>query len=183
MTPKFMARLLAFVALSMAAACNVTVNTGSNGEELAEGFTMEILADGDDQIYLVRHSDGRESAARVANGVSELIDGRAALAAFDAAPQSFVAEAADADVSIKAPGFSLSVAGVQDNGNGEDGAARIEINAGGESVLVDAAGSDANGRARVRIGGADDEAARDFINGADDLSPETKAAMLAALGL
>jgi hypothetical protein len=82
---------------------------------------------------------------------------------------------------VRAGGFSLSIS-ASDAGPAAD-IARIELNAGGSSVLIDAGDDASRKRALVRIGGADAEAARNFIEEADGLSAETKARMLRALGL
>jgi hypothetical protein len=172
--PRSVARLIAFVALSMAAACD---SRAPASPEPNAGFTLEVFAHEGDQIYLVRHSDGRRAAARVENGASAIMDGGQAQTLLDERV-STLREPEKADVSIRAPGFSLQVAE-----DGENERARIEINAGGKQVLIDAEGEGEADRAHVQIAGADEEAARDFIKDADELSEDTKTQMLRALRL
>jgi hypothetical protein len=176
MRPKSFARFVAFLALAMAAACD----PGASVPSAAEGYTLELFARDGEQIYLVRHSDGRKAAARVVNGASALMDADQAQTLLSEG-QAALREPEKANVSIRAPGFSLQVA--DDEGGGSSERARIEINAGGKHFLIDAEEEGEADRAVVRVDGADEEAARDFINEQAELSAQTKAQMLRAMGL
>ncbi len=196
--------LVAALAAVALGACSVGADGGADPSAAApaEGYTLQVVADEGRQVYLVTHSDGRAAAAKVENGASEIMDAGAA--------QTEVSErlgvlgaTSEAPVAVRFPGFSMSIAG-QDGGENGD-RVRIAINAGGREVLVDAEDTnrddqgqavatapvgegahvnvDDTDRATVRIAGADEQEARDFINDAENLSAETKAQMLAALNL
>ncbi|MBI1186080.1 MAG: hypothetical protein GC206_01840 [Alphaproteobacteria bacterium] len=169
-------------ALAAAALIGCTERSAENAAPLAaseSGYTLDVFAREAEKIYMVRAADGRAAAARVADGASALMD---AADAQGLMPQALVGEApGDARISIQAPGFSMQINA--DETAGEDGRARVDINAGGHRVFVDAEGEGDAGRAVVHIAGADADAARNFIDEADGLSAETRAGMRAALGL
>lgn len=163
-----------------------TTDAPGDAPGAAEGFTLQVLADEADRIYLVEHTDGRSAAARVSGGVSTfldsgdaqglLADGRSAMG--DAAGQEVV--------SLRVPGFSLSIKGDADSaetGGGER--ATIDIGVAGKQIAIDADGVDGGGqeRAVVRVAGADAAEAREFITHADELDPGVQQQMLDALGL
>ena len=167
-----------------------------------QGFTLQVVSDGADVVYLVTHSDGRAVAARTHEGASQLVDVADARQRVDA-QLGVMGPSSEAPVSVRLPGFEFSIVG-QDHGENGD-RVRIALNTGGKEVLIDA--EDTNGddhgtaeaaakindhahiniddadRAVVRIGGASEAEARDFINDADDLSAETTTQMLTALHL
>lgn len=145
-----------------------------------EGYTLEVRAASDAQVFLVTAPDGRTAAARTAGGVSSLMDVEAARA-FTVLPAK---ENTPPEVlAVRLPNFELSIA-AEGDAAGEDGA-RVMINAGGRQIDINARddGSAEAGRAHVRITGASAEEARDFVADAEELSPEVQAEMLAALGL
>jgi len=173
--------LIAVLALG-AAACSSEVNIG--GAAPGEGYTLEVRANPVDQTYLITSPDGRIVAARAADGASALLDasGVQALAATPV-PESTAPEV----MSLRVPGFEMSV-GAED-GNPDGGDANVDINiggAGGQRIQVNAnegAPGEGDDSAHVLITGADEQAVRDFIRDAEELSPEVKSQMLAALGL
>lgn len=154
---------------------NVDVNAGSGG------YTLEVRATEAEQVYVVTAPDGRVVGGRAAGGQSALLD-EAGMNALSAMPPPPDAPLPNEQVGIRMPGFELSVSG--DEAGGED-AGRVRIEIGEQKVEVDASDTGAEGgeRAHVRITGADEAAARDFIAKADELSPATQAEMLAELGL
>jgi hypothetical protein len=86
--------------------------------------------------------------------------------------------------ALRLPGVDISVAADEDNANSDS--ATVHINAGGRTVHVDAEDGgpgENDDRANVRITGATEEDARDFINDAEDVSAEVRSQMLAAVGL
>jgi hypothetical protein len=87
-------------------------------------------------------------------------------------------------MSLRFPGVDLQINA--EEGEGETGRANVSINAGDHSVVVNAdegGPGEADDRAYVRITGADQDAVRDFINDAEELSADVKAEMLAELGI
>ena len=175
------------VALALGlAACDGSATTTPAGDgttAVAEGYTLEIRALQDVQTYLVTAPDGRVVGGRAASGVSALLDTtRAQSLAAELPPEG---EELPEVVAMRFPGFELSVSGGDEDPNGENG--NVNITIGGEQrveVRANEGGpGDADDTAYVRITGADEAAARDFINDAEELSPETKTEMRAALGL
>lgn len=166
--------LLAALAVLGLAACT----EGDSVERAASGgYTLEVRATEAEQIYVVTAPDGRVVAGRAAGGASALMQPDA-IQALAAAPQS---ENLPGVVSFSAPGFSVNISGED---NGDQDAAHIAVNAGGQQITVNARDGGAVGdNAFVRITGADEAAARDFIAEADELSPAVQAEMLAGLGL
>jgi hypothetical protein len=166
--------MFAAAAAILLAGCGVEVNHTERADDTApQGYILDVRADENVQIYMVTAPDGRVVAARAQGGVSALMD--------EAEIQS-VAELGPlletpAQVSIRAPGVSISV-----NADDAGGGGHVSINAGGHSVDVRADEGEPD-RASVRIAGVDAEEARDFIAKADELSPQVQAQMLAALDL
>jgi hypothetical protein len=178
-----------FAAFVVALAACDTGTTSSSAGDLAggpaEGYTLEIRASAADQTYLVIAPDGRAVGARAAEGASALMDSSRALAlAGDAPPHG---EEVPEVLSLRVPGFEMSIGGTEENADGDHGSVRIAMGGGdGQRIQVDAnegGPGDADDRAYVRITGADEAAVRDFITEADELSPSVQAQMLAALGL
>jgi len=174
-------RFFVLAGLTFLGACSVEVDRSGSSEGAAGGYTLEVRADEQEQVFLVRAPDGKVAAGRVAGGVSALLDADAIQAFADTPAPDRSGE--PEVVSIRAPGFELSVRG-DPEGTGEDGG-QVSIDVGETSIDVNAqdGATDAEDRANVRIAGVDEAAARDFIAKADELSPEVQAQMLAALGL
>jgi hypothetical protein len=179
--------ILAGAALVLAGACDSST-VSVNGHELeggAGGYTLEIRASEFEQSYLVIAPDGRVVGARAAEGVSALMDAdRAQALAGEAPPEG------DEDVpevmSLRVPGFEMSIAGSSDDGGSDDGRVAMRIGGGRTNIVVNAdegGPGDADDRAYVRIEGVDETAVRDFIADADELSPAVQARMLAELDL
>ncbi len=179
-----MRAVLAVFALASVAAC-VDIKPGDSdlAGAAAEGYTLEIRANADEQIYLVTSPEGRTVAARAAEGASALMDEAASRAlAAAAAPAS---ESMREVVSLRMPGINLSVSGDPDD-KGQDGSASVSINVGGHSVEVNASEGgpgEADDRAHVLIRGVPESEVREFVAKADQLSPGVQAQMLAELGL
>ncbi len=151
--------------------------------ETKSGYTLEVRAGEAEQVFIVTAPDGEIAAARAAGGASALMDA-AALRTFLAAAPAAEGEGEEGQevVSLRLPGVELTVSG---DGGAADGG-RVSINAGGHRVEVDAnegGPGESDDRAHVRITGVPAGEAREFIAKADQLSPEVKAQMLAALGL
>ena len=146
----------------------------------AGGYVLEVRADEDVKVFMVTAPDGTSAAGRAADGVSALMDPDEARAF------TVLAEAGEPPpevLSLRVPGFNLSIR-AEGDGSGQE-AARVQINAGGRQVEIDArdGGAGVTERAHVRITGASQADARDFITDADELSPAVQAEMLSALGL
>jgi hypothetical protein len=177
--------VIAALALGLAA-CDGSTTAAPNADgttAAADGYTLEIRATEDVQTYLVTAPDGRIAGSRAANGVSALLDAdRAQSLAAEPPPEG---EPQPEVMAMRWPGFEMSISGSDEDANGENGS--VNISMGGEQrveVRADEGGpGDADDTAYVRITGADETAARDFINDAEELSAETKTAMLGALGL
>lgn len=173
-----------FVLFALAvAACDPNSLSGLGaGASPGEGYTLEVRAGDAEQTYVVTAPDGRVVAARASGGASMLLDGEVARALGAAQPLSG-AETPEV-FALRMPGVNISISADADNPDSDS--ARVSIDAGGHSVLVDAdegGPGDADDRAHVRINGASAETAREFVVKADELSPEVQARMLAALGL
>lgn len=177
--------VIAALALGLAA-CDSSTSTSANSDgatAAADGYTMEIRATEASQDYVIVAPDGRTVGARAADGASALMD--------TARAQALVAEPPPegADVpevfSVRLPGFEMAVSGTEENANGDNGAVNLRI--GGEQNVIVRANEggpgDADDTAFVRITGADEQSVRDFINDAEELSPEVKTQMLTELGL
>jgi hypothetical protein len=167
------------------AACSEGASTSTDTANATqpEGYTLEVRATNDVQTYLVTAPDGRIVGGRAASGVSALLDdNRAQSLAAEAPPEG---EPLPEVMSIRLPGFEMAISGADEDPNGENGSVNISV--GGEQNVVVRANEggpgDADDTAFVRITGADEDAARKFINDAEELSAETKTEMLGALGL
>lgn len=171
--------VLAGLAVLTLAACSEA--DVANSDNPPGGYTLEVRADQDVQVFMVTAPDGRTTAARATDGVSGLMDLEEARA-FSVLPAASE-DAPPEVVALRLPGFDLSIA-AEGNTNSADGA-RVNINAGGRQVHIEAQddGGTETDRAHVRITGASESDARDFIADAEEISPETQAQMLAALGL
>lgn len=169
---------------AFAAACSADVNEG-RATPAAGGYTLEVRATAGEQTYLVTAPDGRVVAARAAEGASALMDADRALAlAGDPPPEG---ETPPEVMSMRLPGFEMQINAEEDGAAGENGRVALSIGGGeGTNIVVNAdegGPGDADDRAYVRITGADEEAVRDFIQDAEELSPEVKTQMLAELGI
>lgn len=176
--------LLAALAASALAACTANLEKAVSKHEAApgEGWTMQVLGEADDQVFLVTGPDGKTAAARAAGGKSTLMADAEAQALLAEAQTAFAADLPDEKVSIEAPGVSIKVSANDDaTGGNERGAVRIAV--GGISINVDGDDAGGNGRGTVRIAGVNAEAAHKFIDDAEDLSPEVKRQMREKLGL
>ncbi len=174
--------LLALAAPLMLAACDGSYTSADNGQGPAGGYTLEVRAVEGVQTYIVTAPDGRQTAARTAEGASALLDAEAVQGLGEM--QALNDEAQPEVFAMRLPGVDISVAADGDNPNSES--ATVRVNAGGRSVHVDAdegGPGDADDRANVRITGANESDARDFINDAEEISAEVKTQMLAAVGL
>lgn len=179
-----------YAALALAAAlagCDAsTTGDLEGGPSAAAGdtYTLEIRATSAEQTYLVIAPDGRTVGARAAEGVSALMDDtRAQALAGDPPPEG---EATPEVMSLRLPGFSMSIGAGEENAEGEHGRVDLSIGGDGQNVVVHAdegGPGEADDRAYVRITGADAEAVRNFIAEAEELSPAVQAEMLAALNL
>jgi len=178
--------LMAIAALGLVAACDgsdVTVD----GVELGEpgGYTIEVRASEVDQTYLITTPDGRTIGARAADGASMLMDQpRAQALAAEPPPRN--TEEVPQVMSLRVPGFEMTIGGTEDDANGEHGQVSMRIGGGDQTVVVHAdegGPGEADDRAFVRITGADEQAVREFIAEADELSPTVQAQLLGELGL
>lgn len=179
--------MIAALAMGALAACDgaTTGTDTADGASSPSGYTMEVRASGAEQTYIVIAPDGTTVAGRAADGASALMDSeRAQALAANPPPEG---EDLPEVFSMRLPGFSMSVGGTEDAGGGENGQVNISIGAGdGERITVraDEGGpGEADDRAYVRITGADEDSVREFIEEADELSPEVKTEMRTALGL
>jgi hypothetical protein len=174
--------LLALAAPLVLAACDGSYSSDSATQEPAGGYTLEVRAVEGVQTFVVTAPDGRSTGSRVAEGASALLDGAAIQSLGAMEPLN---EEAHLEVfAMRFPGVDISVAADESDPNSES--ATVRINAGGRSVHVDAEDGgpgENDDRANVRITGATEEDARDFINDAEDVSAEVKTQMLAAIGL
>lgn len=178
---------LAALALIGLAACSpgaIEVGTDS-GEKITVngrgGYTLQVVGAEKDQVYIVTAPDGRSAAARVTDGVSALMgtgEAQNMVAQQQAAMGPDPGEGGE-DVHISVPGFSLKVK----DGEGNGDRSRVQMKAAGFDLDVNADESGGSERAVVRIGGADAKSAREFIDNAEDLSPEVRAQMREKLGL
>jgi hypothetical protein len=156
--------------------------TTENPAATAPGYSLEVFAHDQELIYLVSHSDGRTAAARAVGETSEVLTPEAARALMSERQTAFGGTQEEV-VGLRAPGFSLSIKGDEKGAEGEEGTVQISVNTGQGGMTIDARDEGENDRAHVHITGASEETARDFINDAEELSPEVKTAMLASLGL
>jgi hypothetical protein len=172
--------MITALALCAAACSESELAGGPDASNPAGGYTLEVRADQDVQVFLVTAPDGRAVAGRATDGVSALMDTQEARA-FAVLPAG--EEPLPEVMALRLPGFDLSISA--EGAASEAEGARVSINAGGRQVEVNARddGAGETDRAHVRITGASEADARDFITKADELTPETQAEMLAALGL
>jgi len=175
------AAILMVVAL---AACEGAVDSKGEPSAAAEGYTLEIRASELEQTFLVTAPDGRVVGARAAEGASALMDADRARAMFADPPPA--QDAAPEVMSLRVPGFEMSVGANEEGAEGDHGQVRIAFGDGAQRIEVnanDGGPGENDDRAFVRITGADAEAVREFIAEADQLSPEVQAQMLTELGL
>jgi hypothetical protein len=167
-------------------ACDGAIEAGGDASEAARGgYTLEVRVDEGAQTYLVVAPDGRIVGGRAADGASALMDSdRARALAAESPPQG---EDLPEVISMRFPGFEMSISGDEEDKNGDRGQVRMSVGgAEGHNITVNAdegGPGDADDRAYVRITGADEDAVREFISEADALSPAVQAQMLAELGL
>lgn len=181
-----MRALIAALALPLALlACgapNTSSDTSDATEEAAGGYTLEVRAVQGVETLIVIAPDGRRTAARTTQGVSALLDEQAIQGLGEMQPLS---DEPNPEVfAMRMPGVNISVAADENDPNGDS--ATVSVNAGGRTVHVDAQDGGAgenDDRANVRITGATESDARDFINDNEDVSAEVKTQMLAAIGL
>ncbi len=174
-----MRTMVAVLALC-AAACAPAPN--ESGE--AGGYTLEIRASGAEQTYLITAPDGAVVGARAAEGASALMDNqRAQRLVGDPPPQG---DQPPEVMSLRLPGFEMNVNAEEDDAQGDRGRVAIRLGGEGRNIVVNAdegGPGEADDRAYVRITGADERTVREFIEEADELSLEVRAAMLSELGL
>ena len=180
------------VALALgAAACDGAVTTSDGKQGAApQGYTMEVRANANQQTYLISAPDGRIVGAQSAEEASALMDTSRARTLMAEPPPRM--EDVPNVMSLRLPGFDMSIGGEDNGENGDskdDDHGQVHLSIGsvhGQHVEVraDEGGpGDEDDRAFVRITGANEEAVRDFLDDAEDLSPEVKRQMLAGLGL
>jgi len=178
--------LVAAAALTLVAACDGS-GVEVNGVDVGEpgDYTVEIRASDIEQTYLIMTPDGRTVGARAAEGASALMDGtRAQALAAEEPPRND--EAVPEVMSLRVPGFEMTIGGTEDHDNGENGQVAMSIGGGRQNVVVHAdegGPGEADDRAYVRISGMNEEAVREFIAEADELSPSVQAQLLTELGL
>lgn len=174
--------VIAALALALAA-CDGAGNGSTEANSETGGYTLEVRALEGVQTYVVTAPDGRVVGARAAEGVSALMDSARAQALVAEAPPA--GEEAPEVMSLRLPGFEMAIGATEDNANGDNGSVNLRI--GGEESIVVRANENGPGEADdtafVRITGASEESAREFINEAEELSPEVKSQMLGELGL
>lgn len=177
--------LIAALALALAA-CDGSVETADTGENTSPGgYTMEIRASEAQQAYIVIAPDGRTVGARAVGDISALMDNDRVQSLLSEPPP--VGEDAVEVMSLRMPGFNLSIGADGEDASGENGRVNIAMGAGeGQQITVNAdegGPGEADDRAFVRITGADEQAVREFIAEADKLSPEVRTQMLTGIGL
>jgi len=168
-----------------AAACDATTDGTGQTQPAADTYTMEIRASELEQSYIIIAPDGRTVGARAAGGASALMaDDRAQALAGAPPPEG---EDLPEVMSLRLPGFQMSVSGTdEEGGDSENGRVNLSMGADGQQITVHAdegGPGEADDRAYVRITGADAQAVREFIDEAEELSPEVKTEMRTALGL
>lgn len=177
-----MRALIVALALPLLAACDANYAGPEGAENPAGGYTLEVRAVEGAQTYIVTAPDGRQTASRAADGASALLDaaaiqqmGEMQLLQHEAQPEVF---------ALRFPGVDISVSADESDPGSES--ATVRVNAAGRSVHVDAQeggpgeGDDA---ANIRITGASESDAREFIAEAEHISPEVRQQMLSAVGL
>lgn len=177
-----LAGFLALAACAPDVAGTVSDAVSEHAAAPGEGWTMQVIGDDADRVFLVTRPDGKTAAARVRGESCAMVGAEEArtLAAAEIAALAAV-PAPKEHVSIEAPGFALRVAGDGDE-TGTGGRGQVRIDVGGLKVNVD--GDEArDGRAAVTIEGVNEDAARRFIDESEELTAEVKAQMLRELGL
>lgn len=172
--------IIAAAALALTG-CDASVEGDGHSIQVGDpgGYTLEIRASDAEQVYFVTAPDGASVGARAAGGASALLDASGMRAFADSPPPEPMSEEV---MSFRAPGVNFAISGDPD-ADGEGGGA-VAINIGGQSINVNAQeGGEGGDRAHVRIAGVSAQDARDFINEAEELSPDVQAQMLAALNL
>lgn len=176
-------RILVVGLAALAAACSADINTGDSAAP-GQSYTLEVRATSGEQTYLITAPDGRVVGARAAEGASALMNGdRARALAGDPPPQG---EAPPEVMSLRLPGVNMQINAEPDDTKGDNGRVALSVGAEGRNIVVHAdegGPGEADDRAYVRITGADEAAVRDFVQDAEELSPQVRAAMLAELGL
>lgn len=148
-------------------------------QQAANGYTLEVFESEGDHVYVVSHpQSGRQTAARSHEGVASLMDPDQARTLLGDR-QSAMAVPAQEVLNFSIPGFAFAVKA--DGSDSEN--AQIALQIAGQSVNINAQGPDGAGSAVVRITGADEEAARNFITQADEMDPGVQQQMLDALQL
>ena len=176
--------LLAMAAPLILAACDGSYSSSSDAapQDTAGGYTLEVRAVEGVQTFIVIAPDGRQTGTRVAEGASALMDNDAIQRL---GPMEPIQDEPNPEVfALRMPGVNISVAADESDPNSES--ATVRVNAGGRTVHVDAEDGgpgENDDRANVRITGASESDAREFINDAEDISAEVKQQMLTALGL
>lgn len=176
---------LALAAPLILAACDGSYSSSGvagDAQEPAGGYTLEVRAVQGVQTYVVIGPDGRRTGSRAAAGVSALLDAEAIQGLGDMEPLR--GEPNPEVFAMRFPGVDISVAADESDPNSES--ATVRVNAGGRSVHIDAEDGgpgENDDSANVRITGATESDARDFINDAENVSAEVKQQMLTALGL
>lgn len=142
------------------------------------GYGMQIFAVQEAKIFYIQGPDGKSVAARSADGQSAIMPAAEAKELIERHGGALAAGTAQGGdkVKIKIPFVGIDVVSDESGDN-----AKVQINAGGQKIEVDA--NDAADAAHVRISGANADSVRKFINEGESLSADTKVAMLAALGL
>jgi hypothetical protein len=172
------------IALVVLALCAAACSPGVPAGDGQAGYTLEVRAGALEQTYLVTAPDGRVVGARAAEGASALMNADSARAV--AAEPPPMGEAPPEIMSLRLPGLEMQINAEQDDANGDSGRVALSLGGEGRNIVVNAdegGPGEADDRAYVRITGADESAVRDFIQDAEELSPEVKAQVLAELGI
>jgi len=174
-------RILIIVMAALAGACTADVDGAAAP---GDGYILEVRASAAEQTYLITTPDGRVVGARAAEGASALMnDDRARALASDPPPQG---ELPPEVMSLRLGGFEMNINAEEDDAGGDSGRVAISLGGDDRNIVVNAdegGPGEADDRAYVRITGVDVATVRDFIQDAEELSPEVKAEMLAELGL
>jgi len=174
--------LFAAFAAGLLAACSMEKAVSEHAAAPGDGWTMQVLGEETNQVFMVTGPDGKRAAARVTGGESVMVADAEAQTLFADAQTALSRDPPDEKVSIQAPGVSIKVSADED-ATGEAERGRVRIAVGGISIDVDGDEGSGDGRGTVRIAGVNAEAAHKFIDEAEDLSPEVKRQMREKLGL
>lgn len=156
----------------------VKVNAADPGPYLLRVIAVGEGAD-ESSVVLVRGPEGKIAAARVVGAASTVLP--TAEAERLLTTQAMSAPPGEQHVAVNMPGLNISVA--SDDKSGGDGRAQVRMSIAGQEISVDASGEGKDGVANVTIDRASAESAVKFIEDNEKLSPESKAAMRASLGL